>query len=297
MRPQISHAQFKSFNAVASEGSISAAARKLGLSQPAVTSQIRALEKGFGVLLFERTGNGMRMTSVAVRLYAETRAFGDIENLAHDILAASQALSFGELNIMCGAPNPAMQLIAEFKRRYPGVRVTATFGSWKDVRAALFEHRCDAAIVTEPEPPLDQALSSIPFAGQKVVALVPRDHRLSKRRDEISLPELAREPVIFRTETSLTQTVVNAALKASDVMIDPVVKLGSREALYEAVTQGVGIGFMFEQAVTRRDGPVRLSIREMPQIYMEHVTCLVRNQRRREVAALMRLANDFAELP
>lgn len=64
--------------------------------------------------------------------------------------------------------------------------------------------------------------------------------------------------------------------------------------LYEAVTQGLGIGCMFEQAVTRSDGPVRLPIIEMPKIYMEHVTCLSRNMRRREMAALIRLADQIA---
>ena len=288
----ISHAQLRSFNAVASEGSISGAARKLGLSQPAVTAQIRSLESEFGVLLFERTGQGVRMTPLAVRLFAETRAIGDIENIARDILAASRALSFGELSVMCGAPNPAMQLIAEFKRLYPGVRVTATFGDWHEVRDALMTHRCDAAIVTEA--PADPDLSSVPYVGQKVVALVPPEHFFARRGAPVSLHELVDQPVVFRTETSLTQEAVNAALKACGLILDPVIRLGAREALYEAVTQGLGIGFMFEQAVTRSDGPVRLPIVEMPQIYMEHVTCLSRNMRRREVAAFMRLAGEIA---
>lgn len=112
---------------------MSSVARKLGLSQPAVTARIRSLESNFGVLLFEHTDSGVRMTPLGRRLYAETRGLGEIEDLAFNILTASQAFQSGDIHIMCGAPNPRIQLIAEYRRLYPGVRVTATFGNWHDV--------------------------------------------------------------------------------------------------------------------------------------------------------------------
>ncbi len=64
------------------------------------------------------------MTPLAKSLFQETQELHVIEAVAADILGASSALKTGELNIMCGAPNPAMALISEFRRRYPsGVRV------------------------------------------------------------------------------------------------------------------------------------------------------------------------------
>lgn len=287
MDPQLTYAQLRSFNAVAREGSFTSAARRLGLSQPAVTAQIRALESGFGVFLFERTGVGTRMTPLGLRLYAETQALGHIEDRAHDILTASQALEFGELHVMCGAPNPAMGLIAEYRRLYPGVRVVATFGNWHEVSTALFEHRCDAAILTAA--PADASVSVAPYVGQRVMALIPNDHQLASGRSALSIADLKGERVIFRTERSLTQKAIDACLKQNGVEIDPVLRLGAREAVYEAVTQGLGIGFMFELAVTRNDGLVRLPIAEMPEIFMEDVVCLTKNLRRREVSALMDL--------
>ncbi|WP_407807767.1 LysR family transcriptional regulator, partial [Staphylococcus aureus] len=77
---------------VAKEGSFSSAARRLGLSQPAITAQVKALEQSYGVLLFERRGDGARMTPLAKSLFQETQELHVIEAVAADILGASSAL-------------------------------------------------------------------------------------------------------------------------------------------------------------------------------------------------------------
>ncbi|ANV25510.1 LysR substrate-binding domain-containing protein [Rhizobium lemnae] len=288
MRSKLSYAQLRAFNAVAKEGSFSSAARRLGLSQPAITAQVKALEQSYGVLLFERRGDGARMTPLAKSLFQETQELHVIEAVAADILGASSALKTGELNIMCGAPNPAMALISEFRRRYPGVRVTANFGNWHRVTTALYEQQCDAIILTGV--PDDDSLTRIPYMEQRAVALVPAGHPLAKRGKPLSLHELADQPLIFRNDQSLTQSALNMAIRKSGVNLEPALSLGEREAVYEAVHQGLGIGFMFELAVSRAESNVvRLPIMELNDVYVEHVACLTRNMRRHEVRALMAL--------
>lgn len=288
MRSKLSYAQLRAFNAVAKEGSFSAAARRLGLSQPAVTAQVKAMEQSYGVLLFERTGDGARMTALAKSLFQETRELNVIEEVAADILSASSALKTGELTIMCGAPNPAMALISEFRRRYPGVRVTANFGNWHRVTTALYEQQCDAIILTGV--PEEDGLTRASYMEQRAIALLPSEHPLAKRGLPVSLHELVNEPLIFRNDHSLTQSAVNMAIRKSSINLNPALSLGEREAVYEAVHQGLGIGFMFELAVSRTDSRVtRLPITELDEVYVEHVACLTRNMRRREVRALMAL--------
>jgi LysR family transcriptional regulator, low CO2-responsive transcriptional regulator len=290
MRSKLSYAQLRAFNAVAKEGSFSSAARRLGLSQPAVTAQVKAMEQSYGVLLFERTGDGARMTALAKSLFQETRELNVIEEIAVDILNASSALKTGELNVMCGAPNPAMALLSEFRRRYPGVRINAGFGNWHQVTTALYEQRCDAIILTGV--PEDEGMNRVAYMKQRAVALVPAGHAFALRGQPVSLHELAGQPLIFRTEHSLTQTVINKAMKRADLEMEPALRLGEREAVYEAVLQGLGIGFMFELAVTRDDpAVVRLPIVELEEPFVEHVACLARNMRRREVRALMALVD------
>ncbi|MDO1585509.1 LysR family transcriptional regulator [Rhizobium oryzicola] len=289
MRPKISYTQLRAFNAVVQEGSFTAAAKRLGLSQPAITAQIKAIEQTHGVMLFERTGDGARMTQLAKRLFQETRELHVIEDAASDILSASSALKTGALHVMCGAPNPAMALISEYRRLYPGVRVTANFGNWQRVTTALYEQQCDAIILTGV--PDDETLTRASYIEQRAVALVPSNHALAKRGTPVSLHELADQPLIFRNDQSLTQSALNRAMKKADLNLEPALSLGEREAVYEAVLQSLGIGFMFELAVSRTDNNVtRLPIVELDEVYVEHVACLSRNMRRREVRALMELA-------
>jgi DNA-binding transcriptional LysR family regulator len=286
--------QLRAFNAVFKDGSISKAAQRLGLTQPAVTAQIRALERAHEVLLFERTGSGMRPTTLARRLYAETDGLDTIADVAADILGASRALETGELSIAVGAPNPAMALIAEYHRRFPGVRITTSFGNWGEVTAAIRERRCDVAIATEA--PRDEDIVSTSFAAQRVVAVVAPAHPLADRPGPLPLSDIVKHPVIFRPSPSLTQQKLEAALSRAGLIVAPLVTLGTREALIEAVTQGIGIGFMFEQATNRREGLVRLAVLELSDIHREDVFCLAPYRRRRTVAALFDVAEEMGSV-
>lgn len=287
--------QLTAFNAVFREGSISRAAQRLGLTQPAVTAQIRALEREFGVLLFERTGAGMRPTALAHALYAETDGLNLIREVATGILAASRALETGELTIMAGAPNPAMSLIAEYHRRYPGVRIRTGFGNWEEVTAALYDRRCDVAIATEA--PRHPDVVSAHFTAQRVVALAVPDHPLARLGRPISIREIVPYPVIFRSRSSLTQRKLDECLERAGLRISPLLTLGTREALIEAVAQGLGLGFIFEQATNRRDGIARLPVEELQEPHFEDVFCLAQYRRRRTVNALFELAEGIAHWP
>ena len=102
--------------------------------------------------------------------------------------------------------------------------------------------------------------------------------------------------MIFRPSPSLTQQKLEAALSRAGLIVAPLVTLGTREALIEAVTQGIGIGFMFEQATNRREGLVRLAVLELSDIHREDVFCLAPYRRRRTVAALFDVAEEMGSV-
>ena len=76
----MNHAQLRAFHAVAGEGGFTAAARRLGLTQPAVTLQVRALEQAQGISLFHRRGRRVALTDTGRQLYALTRRLFSLEN-------------------------------------------------------------------------------------------------------------------------------------------------------------------------------------------------------------------------
>ena len=260
---KLSYHQIRAFNAVMKEGNFSRAATALGITQPAITAQIRALEDAFGVTLFDRGGAVARPTRLAIQFFRETDQINDIEQIAADLLSSSYALKTGELSIVSGAPNLAMAAIAEYKRRYPNVRIITSFGSWADVTATIFERRADVAILTcGPE---DERLIRRPYAKQKIAALVASDNPLAQR-NAISLGDLAERPLIFRTTTSLTQSTLIQAFKTSGlVMPEPIMTVESREAVLEGVKAGLGIGFAFSRASSLFDNVCQISIKGTPR--------------------------------
>lgn len=283
-------AQLRAFAAVARERSVSRAARMLGVSQPAVTMQIRSLEDAAGIRLFERTGTGVEPTPLGLALMAETSGLLEIEHAAARVLQASIDLRSGVLRIACASLNPGMRLIAEFRRRYPGVELEIAIGNWERVVHAVFERQADVAILTGA--PDDDRITVSPFVTQRIVALVPSGHRLARRR-QLDLRTLGAQSLIFRSRDSLTQRSIERIAAANGVRLRSTLTLESREAVYEAVRHGLGIGFVFEHASTRSDGTVRIPVVELSQEFSEDVFCLRQRARQRAIAALFALLAEF----
>lgn len=279
---RLSSSQIRVFNEIASQGSFSDAARVLGVSQPAITAHIRTIEKAYDVKLFERTGAGAVLTQIGRRLFQRTASMRDTEREAAEILSRAHMLEVGELSIACGAAGPAMQLVSRFQKSYPGVRLQLLFGNWQEVVNAVRYRKVDLGLLTDA-PDADDIIKQ-PFTTQKIVALVPKDHPLAQRR-KLSLEELVGEPILFRTGNSQTQRAVDAVLKKYDLNIRPLLVLEAREAIYEACAQGVGIGFMFDAASTRRDGVVRIPVSQLPETHSEDVFCLASKRKLRATDA------------
>ena len=281
MRP--TYHQLRAFNAVADCGSFSRAAAQLGVSQPAVTAQVRALEERFGITLFERTGSGTRPTPVGRRLHLATRKLAEVEDAAVDVLTAVHQLRSGTLRIVAGAPHPGMLVISRFARAYPGISISTSFGNWDQVVAALLDGTAEVGLLTGA--PRDPRFAAQAFTEQRIVALLPKGHPLAEE-ESVSLRVLATGPLIFRSSQSLTQKTVDAHLASLGLAPEPMLRLEAREAIYEAVAEGLGVGFMFDKASTRFDGVVRRPIVEIPDIFTEDVFCLRQNRRTRIISAL-----------
>ena len=289
---KFNYSQIRVFNMVARLSNISAAAGRLGVTQPAITAQIRTLEKAYGVMLFERSNTGVRLTELGRKLYRETASLEEQEEVIEGILGDSSILKTGELRIISGAPSLCVSLVSDFNRLYPGVRLDVRFGNWGRVTGAIFERQADVAILTDPPP--DERLHLMDLVDQSLDCLVPANHALAAR-EIISFADLADHPVIFRNGDSLTQRLVDDSLSKAAVRIDPMISMETREAVYDAVAEGMGIGFMLSAASKRQEGVCRIPIREVPERFPERVFCLKPNLRRRVVQAFFEVAEEWAD--
>ncbi|THV19900.1 LysR family transcriptional regulator [Peteryoungia ipomoeae] len=260
--------RIRAFNAVMETGSFSAAATKLGLSQPAITQAVREIEQAAKITLFERQGRGLVQTALCAELYRLTSESERFAAEAFRVLEQHANLETGKFRIGIGNSMPGMALIREFRRRLPGVQVQVELGSWATVLKAVMEQRVDVGVL--PNVPDDGRFVRKVCLKQDVVAIVAEDSPLA-RSTQTHCAELLRHPLIFRTQTSSTQKVVDQGFKSAKLSPVPMMMLDTRDGVYEAAANGLGVGFMWEFGSSRQDKVRKLRVIEFEQGHPEHV--------------------------
>ncbi|MGI5443207.1 LysR family transcriptional regulator [Streptomyces shenzhenensis] len=187
----------RSFVAVAGTGSLTRAAERLFLSQPALTKQIKQLETRLGVRLFTRSRAGMTLTEPGRTLAARAPGLlADWDRLLRETKgAADRAARVLRVGFMASAANEATQnIVAEFARRRPGWRADMRQAAWSDPTAGLADGDTDVALVRLPFPGQDALRVAVLFSEPRWIAL-PAGHPLGAR-DLIPFRDLWDEPFV-----------------------------------------------------------------------------------------------------
>jgi len=285
--------QLRAFNAVARELSFSKAADALNVTQPAITLHVQALEQAHGLKLFNRLARSISLTDAGRELQQRTRLMFAAEAEIADYLAGSEALHHGSLSLAADGPHVALDIVSEFRTRHPGIEIRMKLGNAETTLADVMNQNVDACVVANP--PSDKKLLIVPIMRQNMVAIVPKGHAWAQRKS-IALADLKNQPVILRESGSNTRRMLERALRKQAVNIDPVLELGSREAMREAVALGLGIGFMQERESVGDDRIAAITIRDLRESNLDTLVCLKRQAKRLAVAALIRVAKDVSTL-
>ncbi|MDQ0387185.1 DNA-binding transcriptional LysR family regulator [Streptomyces sp. DSM 42143] len=185
------------FAAVAEEGSLTRAAERLYVSQPALTKQIRRLEAGLGVDLFTRSRTGMALTEPGRTLARRVPALlaGWDAALRETRSAASRAARVLRVGFLASAANEATQpIVAEFARRRPGWRADMRQAAWSNPSAGLADSDVDVALVRLPFPG-QEALRVLPLFSEPRCVALAETHPLAAR-ETIAFRELWDEPFV-----------------------------------------------------------------------------------------------------
>lgn len=280
-------AQLRSFYAVARHGGFTAGARALHVSQPTVTSQVRALETSFGIELFLRRGRSVTLTGTGEALYAVAQRIFEQEGEALALLQNTGELRSGRLHVGAVGPYHVMAILAAFQRRYPGIELAISIGNSEQVVHGLLERRTDVAMLAQYAA--DPRLHFMPYRSQRVVVFVRDDHRFARRRG-IRIAELAKEAMIVREPGSTTRKAFDEALRAARVAPPVAMEIGSREAVREAVLQGLGIAVVSEIEFVSDPRLRTVPIVDADVQTHAHVVCLAERRRTRIVAAFFDVA-------
>ncbi len=232
------------FEAVAREGSLTRAGQRLRISQPAVSRQLKQIEDALGAPLVDRLPRGVRLTAAGELLAGYSRRVFALAAEAEHAVAELQGLKRGNLTI--GASTTIgiyflPELLARFRQRFPLVDLHMQVSNTQAIQRDLVEHRVDIA-VTEGFihwPELDARV----FLVDEIVPIVAPRHPLASSR-RVSLKRFCEEPLLMREKGSGTREVIEEALGRKGIVVQPMMDLGSTEAIKRSVEAGVGVAFV-----------------------------------------------------
>jgi len=255
----VSIRQLRALAALAETGSITAAANRLNLTQPAVTLQLRNLQALADLPLIQRTSDGMQLTDAGREVLALSErieaAIGACET-SLDMIAGKTA---GRISI--GAVSTAKYFvpyaISGFLKRNPKMDVRLFIGNRQDIGAALRNYQLDIAIMGRP--PIDLEVDVHLIGDHPHVVIAPTAHRLAHKAG-IAPAELASETFLTREPGSGTRSLMEQFFGDAGIRPPIGMEMGSNETIKQAVIAGLGIAFISAHTVATELDERRLVI-------------------------------------
>ncbi|WP_170754209.1 LysR substrate-binding domain-containing protein [Ruegeria lacuscaerulensis] len=233
--------ELRSFHAVATFRGFSAAARELNITQPTLSTQVKDLESRYNIQLFNRVGREVHLTNAGEELLAITSRLHQAEIDAETLLESFRGFHAGRLSIAAVGPFHATDMIVAFKSKYPAIDIEVWFGNSQRCFDRILSYDADVAILAEVQS--DPRVTTQLYSTHQVVAFVNSDHPFY-HKESISIADLHRQRVVRREVGSTTRLAIETETEKRGVVLDPILELGSREAIWKAVEQGIGIGFV-----------------------------------------------------
>ncbi|WP_435635747.1 LysR family transcriptional regulator [Pseudomonas solani] len=283
-------AELKAFYMVARLGSITQAAKKLGLSQPTVTTQIRNLEGQYAVELFHRGGRRLTVSEEGARLLPMVKVLLQQEADIEFFLRNSGQMQ-GSLRIGATSPYYILGLVRTFRERYPQIEVSVEIGNSQQVLEALEEYRVDLAASSQKLD--DQRLIRLVLGSDPLVLAVHRSHPLAGRVS-VDIAALKGHNLLMRERGSITRQLTEALLEKAGLDIGPLLEIGSRESIREAVIRNIGISIIARHEVPDNPELCVIELEQAPQID-EYLYCLKDRRQARLPAAFMALGREVCE--
>jgi DNA-binding transcriptional LysR family regulator len=245
--PPASLYRLQTFHSVATERSFTRAARRLHLSQPAVSAHIRALERHFGAPLFAVRHRRVYLTAEGEALFTYSERVFNLLREAERAVAATHGLERGRLHVGASTTIGNYLLppaLVQFARLHPAVQVEVTVGTSADIVARVLADEVPIGFVEAGvnHPDLDVQT----FATDEMVLVVPPGHAWAQA-GAVSIEALRGTAILRREPGSGTQAFVDGMLERAGAILDTAMVLGSTEALKQAVLAG-GVAWVTERS-------------------------------------------------
>jgi len=243
--------QLRIFYQTAKYQSCTIAAGKLFITQPAITSQIKAFEKSCNLTLFKKRGRKIYLTDEGKILYEYARKVFEYEKEIEDSIEDMRELKVGILKLgttKTYARSYIPSFISKFMDSYPHVRIQLDEGSSLQMTNSLLDFKNEIAIVAKIEE--NPHICFIPFCQEDIVPLVSPEHRLAER-ESITMAELAKEPIIMKEVGSGTRKALDDAFAQKNIVPNILLETNNTDFIKQLVLRGDGISFLVRVAISK----------------------------------------------
>ncbi len=237
---RLSFRQLQVFRAVYQHRNYSRAGEQLGLTQPAVSSQVRQLEQALGQPVFEYAGRKLFCTAAGEKLASCIDVmFGELKALQNELIMMGSQVA-GDLHIAavdtahCVLP----WLLPQFRKQHPQIKVHVRMVQRTEAIERL-QNNTDHLTVMGMAP-VDKHLDTLPFLDNELIPVVPPNHPLLAQK-QVSIRDFLNAGLIVREEESGTRQAMNLWARQIRVSLEPVLQIDSNDGLKHAVMAGLGV--------------------------------------------------------
>lgn len=284
------------FRLVIQRGSFSAAADVLGISQPAVSLQIRQLEQFLQTRLVERTGRGIKATAAGQTLLVHGER---IEQAVDETLRSVRAFNHdvsGTITLGTGATaciHLLPPLLQQLRSDYPLLRVGVTTGNTLDIVRAIEENRLDMGLVTLPVS--GRALDVMPVMDEEFVFIASQAQQAMFT--DLRPDALHTQPLIAFESGSGTRALIDGWFEASGLTIEPAMQLGSIEAIKRMVRSGLGYSIVPKMAVEQKADREGLCVSSLSPVLQRQLAVVMRQDKilSKGISGIIRILQQHPE--
>ncbi|HEY7167224.1 MAG TPA: LysR family transcriptional regulator [Candidatus Binatia bacterium] len=276
--------QLKIFDAVAEHLNITTASRKIRISQPSVSKQLRLLERECGLKLYVRCGQGIRVTEEG-RLFriAAKPVIEQMEELKRTFLARVAEQRGNSLTVG-STPSPAAFFLSEvlksFVELHPTVHPTLRTGLPDQIEQMVLNGEVEIALTTVP--PEHPEIAAEPIHREDLVAVVSTKHPLA-RKARLSEDELLHVPFVMTRGGRIAQEIQSLGLK-----LNVVIWCESVDIKKESVQAGLGVGLFYRGSADAGLKEHYFKIIEIPRLKDTKITCFAIYKKSMELSAVRR---------
>jgi DNA-binding transcriptional LysR family regulator len=278
--------QLQVFDVVATQLNFSAAAKRLYLSQPAVSMQIKLLEDNIGLPLFEQMGKKMFLTEAGRELHHYSRTIAQQLREMETVFGEMKGLDRGrlDLSVVNTANYFTPQLLAYFCQQHPNINIILHVANRDAVLQQLAENSTDLAIMGQP--PDVQDIEAQSFLDNPLVVIAAPSHPLAKLK-RIKFAQLADETFLSREVGSGTRSAMERVFAQHKIQPHISMEMATNEAIKQAVQAGMGLGILSLHSIE-----LELETKRLVMLNVEHFPLLRhwfvahRSNKRLSIAAL-----------